>query len=163
MQHEFETKHEENLEFAASDRLSFDQIQKQQNALLSNTAIAQIIEAVPLPLIFFNSSRQLIYANRKALDITSTNSLSDAMGLRMGEFLGYDHHLEGLECSKEECQNCNAMEAIVGAIRGTSVIQDKKLVMHPETPQRAVYQISGTPVSMNGSSSAMLCLQKIEA
>lgn len=164
MQHHYESNHKEDLEFAATDRISFEAIQQAHKDLLATPAVAQILEAVPLALVIFDNHRQVIHANSKALELSGSTRASEVIGLRMGEFLGDDHHMEGLNCKKDECQNCNAMDAIVGALRGDSIFQEKKLVMHPRDPEdKTLYQISGSPLTLHdGSQGAIICLQPVE-
>jgi len=163
MIHKFETRHQDNLEFALSDRLSHPAVQALREALCTPAFLATV-EAVPTPLLFFSHTRQLIHANPAALHIVDETVMENVLGLRMGEFLGCDHLMQGTSCTdSDDCQNCNSMAAILAALAGEPTRQEMKLVVHPRsTRRRRVYEVSSIPVPQGELTFAMLVLERQE-
>ena len=159
MIHQFETRHQDNLEFAAGDRLSHVGVLAQREELCTPTFLATV-QGVPAPLFFFNQSRQLLHANPAALRVVDASQVEHVLGLRMGELLGCDHVMQGADCQDAgNCQNCNSMAAIVAALAGQPAQQEMRLVIHPRsTRRRQVYEVSSIPLPVGGKIVAMVVL-----
>lgn len=163
MIHKFETRHQDNQEFALSDRLPHAEVLAQRD-MLCTPAFLATVKAVPSPLLFFNPTRQLVHANPAALRIVDDATLESVIGLRMGEFLGCDHLMQDTQCTDfEDCQNCNSMAAIMAALAGQATRQELRLVIHPRSRRsRQAYEVSSIPVPQGDVVFAMLVLEKAD-
>jgi hypothetical protein len=154
--HRFEEQLEAEAATGSGDRLSYDLLLLQHDALLRQPFAMAAVNARN-PIVFFNQKRQLVHANEAALRIIIRQDLKDAIGLRQGEIFGCEHKMSAKPGEIYVCQDCNNMPSLRAALEGRSSREPRSLILHdrPGAP-RAVFNISSTPVTVDGEVFAMM-------
>jgi signal transduction histidine kinase len=102
--------------FAPAERASDEVVLSQMRALAGGLGQDPLLDSVSEILAILNEERQLVYANRRLLELLDT-SLEDVLGKRPGEVLGCIHSDEtpGGCGTTESCRECGALQAVLVA------------------------------------------------
>lgn len=161
MAHLFEQRHDENREFATGDRLVFHDIDKVHKSFVRNQSLLAVLEALRQPALVFEEHRQLVYANRSALKHTDAETVQEVLALRLGEFLGTEHKMEGHQCGQiGGCADCNRLPSLIAALKGQQSEQVGELILFPENAEnRARFTIRSSPLPIEGKTWALVLLE----
>jgi PAS domain-containing protein len=165
MAHLFEQRHEENREFASGDRLVYHDIEKIHRDFVRNTPLIAALEAMRQPLMVFDNHRQLIYANQTALEKSEAKSISEVLALRLGEFFGTEHRMQGHQCGQiGGCADCNRLPSLMEALKGQESTHQGEVILFPEDPAKsATFSIRSAPLPSDGKTFALVILEPVAA
>ena len=104
--------------FAPAGRDSRTTLQQEAERIHATPMLQRMIEAFGEAVVILNKRRQIVAANRTALEMVS-HSLNDALGQRPGELLGCRHVTEGPDgCgTSRHCAVCGAVQAVLDSQR----------------------------------------------
>jgi nitrogen-specific signal transduction histidine kinase len=113
-----------------------DVVQAQAEIIGAWTEIRGLIDAVPDILLAVNSNRQIVFANRAALDFFHVGSATELWGKRPGEAAGCMHSREttGGCGNSESCRVCGAFLAIYHGLRGETSVEECRMALTGGTP-----------------------------
>lgn len=101
--------------FAPAERATPEQVGRDALILTEAGLVDHITYAIPSILMVLNKERQLVYTNRRLLELLDISSTRDVLGLRPGEILDCIHaHNSDNGCGTTEfCRECGAVNAIL--------------------------------------------------
>ena len=94
------------------------------------------MDAIPDILLAVNSTRQIVFANKTALDFFRASDVSELWGRRPGEVAGCIHSAEsqGGCGDADACKVCGAFRAIMQGLQGDTPIEECRMTLaggHP--------------------------------
>lgn len=106
--------------YAPAERASFSQIAEEYLTFSASELPVRLGGDDDKPFLVFNRFRQLIYANRKLVNLLGLNNLERLLGLRLGEIFGCAHATDNLGgCGTQPpCVSCAAINAMLAALDG---------------------------------------------
>lgn len=118
-------------------------------ALAAGVGQDPLLDAISEILAILNEERQVVYANRRLLELLDT-SLEDALGKRPGEVLGCIHSDEtaGGCGTTESCQVCGAVQAILVAQSQEQAVRECRI--QTKDGGALDLRIWATPMEANG-------------
>lgn len=145
-----EINNNKNL-FAPVGRESVSKLNHEALILNQAEQIDHIANVIPVALMTLNKQRQLVYSNRRLLDLLKLSSSHDIIGLRPGEILNCIHAQSGCDgCGTSEfCSKCDAAQAI-------KTSQQEKIGTHgeclitPKTGEPFELNVWASPYTFNG-------------
>ncbi|MFH2130083.1 MAG: HAMP domain-containing sensor histidine kinase [bacterium] len=119
----------EETHFAPAERSRPEELERQKKAIVANTSLIKILDAVPEAVLILNKQRQVVYFNDSARNIFNTNEIITPLGLRVGEVISCAHSREtaGGCGTTESCAFCGAVNAILLSQRGQSVVEEARI------------------------------------
>jgi len=117
-------------------RTTQDVVHAQAEKIGAWTELRGLIDAIPDILLAVNSNRQIVFANRAALDFFHVRSAGELWGKRPGEAAGCMHSREtpGGCGNAESCKVCGAFLAICHGLLGESTIEECRMALAEGTP-----------------------------
>lgn len=118
-----------STQFAPAARLSRDGVLGQAQTVGSSAA-AHLFSIMPYVMLVLNKYRQVIYSNRRLLEILGIPSGDELLGLRPGELFKCIHseRLEGGCGTTEYCSVCGAVLAILESQKTKSKVEKECLI-----------------------------------
>lgn len=115
-------------DYLPAEKLSLTEILQQHQDLLHSDLLV-IADVLPIMVVILNDHRQIVYANARLLSFLGYPRLEAVLGMRLGEALGCQHHLEcAAECGTTTfCRHCGAAKAIVASLEGGSATRECEL------------------------------------
>lgn len=104
--------------FAPGERNSLEEIRAAHAHLASHDLLQDIIDSMPLMVLLLNGNRQLIAANKRAVDTFGAGEIDSILGLRPGEMARCEHAWDNeLGCGTcKTCRYCGAVATILSLI-----------------------------------------------
>jgi len=124
-----------------------------QAGLLECGGLADVLDAVALPVLVFNRQRQVVFCNGPFLEYAQATDRSEVLGQRLGEALGCSNHLshEGGCGGTRFCRHCGAARAILAALEGRADTQECLLDRKREDMVEGLnFQVWARPVQIGG-------------
>lgn len=108
-----------------------DLVQSQAEKIGAWTGIHDLLDAVPDVLLAVNSTRQIVYANKTAVDFFRARNADELWGKRPGEAAGCVHSQEtpGGCGTAAACRVCGAFLAIQRGLHGKSSIEECRMML----------------------------------
>jgi signal transduction histidine kinase len=114
---------------APLERQAPAEITRQASDLGNLAGLAGLLDCMPDLVMILNEQRQIIFGNRTLRDFVGTRGSGELLGLRPGEL--FDCRQAGLAPSGcgtgEACRTCGAVNAIIGALAGRSVMHECRI------------------------------------
>ncbi len=147
--------------FPTSIRVEPDIVIQQARQISEWREMMEFMDAIPDILVAVNSTRQIVFANRAALDFFHVADVSEIWGRRPGEVAGCIHSVqtEGGCGDSEACKLCGAFRAIVQGLEGGTPIEECRMTLAGGTPLDL--RIWARPFELKGESFAFLSIQDI--
>jgi signal transduction histidine kinase len=125
---------------APSARSEPEVLTLQMAAFLEDPAFTELLHCVPDGVLILNEYRQIIYANRAAMDLVRATSLEALIGLRPGEYLGCSHsaECEGGCGTSRFCRYCGAVNAILHQQPGRPIVEECHLLVQRPAGEEAL-------------------------
>ena len=107
----------DSTEFAPSPRADESDLARDRALLLSQPMLVQLIEAVPLYILFLNSERQIVLSNHPFQLFLGIQGDDSIFGRRPGEAVRCTHSYEKITgCGTTDfCSECGAVKAILAS------------------------------------------------
>ena len=108
-----------------------DLVHAQAGRIGAWTEIQGLLDAIPDILVAVNSTRQIVYANRSAVDFFQARDAGELWGKRPGEAAGCVHSNEtpGGCGTSEACRVCGAFLAISRGLGGESSVEECRMML----------------------------------
>lgn len=115
--------------FASPERSDYDVLLRQKSVFENLPQLAFFLNTVPTIYLILNDNRQIVFANKTALDALGYKSVDDLIGMRPGEAINCMHSGElpsGCGTS-EACQQCGAVNAILNGLKNISDVRECRI------------------------------------
>jgi signal transduction histidine kinase len=152
----------EPTHFASAERSSREALARQIRLFHDDTAHETFGDAVPLICLILNRNREVIYANRKVLEVLELKDFEAIHGKRPGDLFQCVHALEGPGgCGTSlYCENCGAVHAILAAQAGQRAVRECRL--NTEGSLSHDFRVVATPVERDGEAFTIFTLEDIQ-
>ncbi len=140
------------------------ELERQRRYLNGLPHFQDILNAVSNPVLVVNETRQIVFCNRKLLELLGGVDVPKLIGLRPGEALGCARAGEGPGgCGTSEfCKTCGAVNAILIASEGIANEQECTLTRSNAGVVESVeFSIQATPLDLEMDGLVMLSLTDI--
>lgn len=121
-------------------------------------------DALPNMILALNVNRQIVFANRAALDFFEVPDIDSALGMRPGEAVGCvnaDITPEGCGTSRH-CRNCAALSAIMSAVDGVSDSRKSSMLRRSKTQLEGLdLQVDVSPIEVEGKAYVVFAVTDI--
>ncbi|MDD5191381.1 MAG: HAMP domain-containing sensor histidine kinase [Dehalococcoidales bacterium] len=116
--------------FLPAARISEKVIKEIHAVLLKNPFLIGVLDSVPVIALLLNDERQVVLANRLAVNITEKKDTNAILGTRPGELLGCVHAGENEDgCGTTEfCRVCGAANAIKTCRQGEADVRECRII-----------------------------------
>lgn len=137
------------LATSTSDRYAAEQIAQQAQEWGDRPDLIAVMDAIPQVLLILNDRRQVVFANRSAVETAGADSTDSLLGMRPGELLECEHAKErsGGCGSTEACCHCGAFKAIAECGTGSAASDECRLLQF-RTGRAMHFRISTTPFQL---------------
>lgn len=121
--------------FLPAERAPAEEVRRQHDVLSSLPLVRGLLDAMPNMVMILNEHRQIIHANKAALDALQAG-LDEILGKRTGEALDCIHAREDAGgCGTTEfCTACGAAGAVACALKGKSDAQECRIPVRKPKP-----------------------------
>jgi K+-sensing histidine kinase KdpD len=136
--------------FAPAQRDSKESVTAESKRVLAMSMMRHLLDAVPDPLLILNDKRQIVFANRKILELTDANDMRALYGSRPGEALRCVHADETpAGCgTAEACRHCGSALAILEAQEGRGAQRECRILKRKG--EALTLRVSTTPFELDG-------------
>ena len=147
--------------FPTDIRTASDHVIAQARRISEWKEIRGLMDAIPDILLALNPTRQIVFANRAALDFFHAADGPEIWGKRPGEAAGCLHSTDtpGACGDSEACKVCGAFRAIVGGLQGDTPVEECRMLLSGGTPLDL--RVSARPFELDGESFVFLSIQDI--
>lgn len=141
------------------DRYTSEQIAQQAQQWADRSDLTAIMSAIPHVLLVLNDRRQVVFANRLAVETAGADSPGALLGMRPGELLECQEAREGPGgCgSTETCRQCGAFQALAECGAGQAATNECRLLQF-RTGRAMLFRISSTPFQLGEARYCILSL-----
>ncbi|MDP2848593.1 MAG: ATP-binding protein [Humidesulfovibrio sp.] len=149
--------------FASSERATTAVILSQFKTFV-DTHCRAFFDALPSVILALNKHRQVVFANRSAVEFFGHSGVEGVLGMRPGEALACVNALEGADgCGTSRyCRNCGAVGAILTALEGHAGDGDCKLLRHEQGNFEGLdLHVSATPLDIEGMQYVLFAVKDI--
>ena len=148
--------------YAPKPGLPREQVLQDAKGLSAWPELANLLNAVPSPLLLLNPQRQVVFVNRHVLDLLGLATPDSLYGQRPGEVLDCEHAREsGGGCGfSPACIACGAARALASCERGAAAVQECSITQ--QHGGRALdLRVSATPFDLGGRTFTVLAISDI--
>lgn len=135
--------------FAPAKRLDKNEVLKQKEKFEELFEMSTFMDTIPSIYLILNSNRQIVFANRTALDILGYEHVNDIAGLRPGEAINCVHSREmpGGCGTSEACSQCGAVQSILLGLEKQKNMKDCQV--STENNESYDFRVWANPYSLN--------------
>jgi PAS domain-containing protein len=115
--------------YAPAKRTDIEKLKEQKAIFEKLPQLSFFLDTVHTIYLILNEDRQIIFANKIALDTLGFENIDSILGLRPGEAINCLHakELPGGCGTSESCQHCGAVNAILNGLRNQTDIQECRI------------------------------------
>jgi signal transduction histidine kinase len=115
--------------FAPAERVPVEIVHRQATAFGALPLASTLLNSVLNCVFVLNAQRQIVFANRNALELAPGKTMGDLLGKRPGEALGCVHACvcESGCGTSEFCSQCGAVRAILSSLSGRQDLQECRM------------------------------------
>lgn len=138
--------------FAPAGRASADTLARQFRYFAQPWFFGQLLDSVPTMVLILNEERQVVFANRVALEAAGVSELSGILGLRPGELLRCKKFVENQGgCGTTRfCKYCGLAKATVAAQAGRSASEECRVLASRGDREIALeFRVSASPITID--------------
>lgn len=112
-------------EFASAKRAAIEKIREDFEFIKSVEHIEKLINSLPYLAAIINQSRQVVFANKKLLEMLDLKTMEGLIGQRPGEILNciYANNETGGCGTSQNCTVCGALESILESQRTAQTVE----------------------------------------
>ena len=150
--------------FAPAERADNTEVVRVSHRFLDGGFFGSLMDKLPEMVLLLNRQRQIVYANRAALEAAGVADRAKALGLRPGELLGCKNYRNapGGCGTGEACRYCGAVHAILEAQSGKPSVQECRILVrnnHHEEPVDV--RVWASPAEFDGEPLTFLSIVNI--
>ncbi|MFW6119123.1 MAG: sensor histidine kinase [Planctomycetota bacterium] len=121
--------------YAPPERAPAELIRRQSRAVADSPLVRRLYDAVTECVAILNEQRQIVFCNRRMVDLLELPDRTHAYGMRPGEALGCTHAAEADHgCGTSEyCQACGAVNAFLDSRRGEPQVRECRILRGEDT------------------------------
>lgn len=152
-----------NTAFASPERAAPETILAQFKTFVG-THCRAFFDTLPTMIMALNCHRQVVFANRSAVEFLGRAEVEDILGQRPGEALGcVNSTVSAGGCgTSRHCRNCGAVQAILAAVEGTMGDGQCKLFRREQTYLEGLdLHVNATPLEIDGISYVIFAVTDI--
>jgi len=138
--------------FASSARSGIEALKAQRSETEGSGLFNSIISTMPDLLLVLNGNRQIVYANRAALDFLGVPALERLLGQRPGEAVNcVNAGCPGGCGTGEKCSTCGAVLAILASQRGERLTKECRILAKNGNSVNAFdLKVTAAPMEVEG-------------
>ncbi|HVO43573.1 MAG TPA: ATP-binding protein [Aggregatilineales bacterium] len=150
-------------QFAPAERASQAQIEADYRYFEALTMVRTMLDAVPDIVLVLNQQRQVVFANKAAVEKFDLTDWRLARGLRPGELLRCIHasEQEGGCGTTEFCRTCGAVTAILSSLGGRESVQECQVILADDNALEL--EVSATPLEVNGTTLSTFAVKDVSS
>jgi len=151
-------------EFAPAGRASATELRRQISHFSARSLPLELLDALPIGVMFLNRHRQIVYANRPLAQAAHVVEVQALHGMRPGEGLHCIHAFErqGGCGATRFCRECGAVRAIQTALLGEQTVEECRILRYQNGQIEALdLRVWTTPVEYEQEPFIMLALMDI--
>lgn len=147
---------------ASPERAEIDELRRQKAIFENLPQLSIFLDAVPNDYLILNSNRQIVYANKRALEMLGYNSIDKLLGMRQGEAIKCMHSNEmAAGCgTSEACRQCGAVNATINGLNGIADLQECRITSE-ENDCAYDFRVWTTPYEVDGEKFAIMSITDI--
>lgn len=148
------------------DRLPVDQVRAQAAVLATSPFATDLLNVLPEGLFLLNSNGQVLFANRRALELAGRQSCSQVLGERLGEILDCVHAWDSSTgCGAgESCAQCGWTQGHTIASGGIADVRECHLTRRLKGVDHCLdLRLRTTPVALGPHACLLLAVSDISA
>ncbi len=155
------TEHK-RTEFAPAPRAPSEVVRKQAGLLDELPLLQELYDAVSEAVMVLNPQRQIVFCNRRLLDMLGAESAADVHGLRPGEAVGCiyaERNAAGCGTS-EYCSACGAVNAVLCSFQGEESVRECH-ILRGSGGEALDLLVRATPFALDGERFSILAVRDI--
>ena len=150
--------------FAPAERADPKEVKRVSHRFEDAGFFGRLMDYLPDAVLLLNPQRQIVYANRKALETGGLPNRSAAIGMRPGElFRCKNLRTPPGECgTTESCRQCGQARAVVASHAGNDAVEECRLLVERNDHQEALdLRVWASPTEFNGEPLTFVALSNI--
>jgi signal transduction histidine kinase len=135
---------------APAERAGPETLALQAERFQHTTLLRDLADAIPDILLILNRQRQIVYANRRLIELLKRQGWRELVGLRPGEALDCMHASQSAAgCGTTEfCRTCGAVNAILASQKGLQSVRECRILTRDN--EALDLRIWATPYEQDG-------------
>ncbi len=127
-------------QFAPAERADQAHVLEISHYFNSGSPLGTLLNLVPEVILILNRQRQVVFANRAALEFAGLQEMESVLGMRPGELLRckHGHEAPGGCGTTEFCRYCGAVNAILESRDGTPSMQECHMVVERDEGEESL-------------------------
>lgn len=149
--------------YAPAERSNEEEIKEKYEKLSSSAETVFYLNSAPEVYTILNENRQIVFANKAALDFLNVSEINNALGLRPGEAASCKHAFEneGGCGTSEFCRECGAVNSILTALGGEQ--NDKECRIVTQNNDAVDLRVYSTPLTFNNEKYVVFAAKDISS
>ena len=149
--------------YAPAERSSIEEIKEKYEKLSNSADTVFYLNSAPEVYTILNENRQIVFANKAALDFLNVSDINNALGLRPGEAASCKHAFsnEGGCGTSEFCRECGAVNSILTALGGEQ--NDKECRIVTKSNDAIDLRVYSTPLTFNNEKYVVFAAKDISS
>ena len=138
-------------QFAPAERADQARVLEISHHFNSGSPVGTLLNLVPEVILILNRQRQVVFANRSALEFAGVDELEEVLGMRPGELIRckHGHEAPGGCGTTEFCRYCGAVNAILESQEGTPSTKECRVTVEKgETEESLDLRVWARPLHM---------------
>lgn len=149
-------------EFSGTERMPIEVVKKQSGFFTSSPIAMGLANSAANAIVILNPQRQIVYANKTAMDLMPSKKVDEILGLRLGEALGCVNVRNGnKDCgTTESCELCGNLKAILTSHSGLPNNQECQMTRIMDVNAESLdLLVFATPFSHDGQQFTILSIK----
>lgn len=148
--------------FASPERTEKEELLRQKSIFDNLPELSFFLAAIPNIYLILNNNRQVIYANKTALDSFGFSEIGPLLGMRPGEAIHCQHsdEMEAGCGTSEACRHCGAVNAILAGLNNEKDIREFR-TSTIDNESTFDYRVWTTPYKISGENFVLFALDDI--
>ena len=119
-------------EFAPAERSTQEELENQSELISKTVILDYVADYIPNIFLILNNNRQIIFANRTAIELFNVDDMNSVLGLRPGEAMGCENSdkTEGGCGTTEFCSTCGLVKSVLVTLDGEDNSDECHLTLH---------------------------------
>lgn len=144
------TSETSKTEYAPAEREARGRLLQQVRLFKNESMLEHLAGSIPNALLVLNSRRQIVFANKRLLEIIGIDDVEQIIGKRTGEALGCKYAGSSIGgCGTTEfCRTCGAVNAMLEAQKGCQAIRECMIITKNDAALD--FKVWATPIEKDG-------------
>ncbi|MDD5676668.1 MAG: ATP-binding protein [Kiritimatiellae bacterium] len=149
--------------FAPAERADPGDLRQEAEDLAGVSLLQKLYEALEIIVLILNRQRQIVFANKRLLELLGIETTGAVIGQRPGEVLDCVHACEGKGgCGTTEfCSQCGVVDAILKSQAGRQKVVRECHILRKSDRQALDVKISASPLTIRKQDYTIVALEDI--